>query len=179
MKKLNNRGFTLVEVMFVVAIVGILGAIAYPSYNASVLKGRRAQARSALSELMQQQERFMTQRNCYMAFASTTVTSATALADAACGFTTTTAVPFKIFSGDSTTNAAYRLMADACPTGVGTDVQPLQQCIRVIAVPLQADPNVGVLRMTSTGTRDCTASASPVVPGGAAVTPSPANLCWP
>jgi type IV pilus assembly protein PilE len=177
MKNSSNRGFTLIEIMVVVAVVGILGALAYPSYNASVLKGRRAQARSALAELLQQQERFMTQRNCYMAFTSASVSSATATASTACGFTTSTAVPFKIFSGDSTANAAYRLMADACPSGVGTSVMTLQQCIRVIAVPLQADPNVGVLRMTSTGTKDCTASGSAT--DAAAMTPSPANLCWP
>ena len=56
-KKINS-GFTLVEVMIVVAIVGILASIAYPSYQESVRKGRRAQARTALSELVQQQERY-------------------------------------------------------------------------------------------------------------------------
>ena len=177
MKKSSNRGFTLIEVMIVAAVVAILAAIAYPSYSASILKGRRAQARTALVELLQQQERFMTQRNCYMAFTSASVSSATATASTACGFTSSTAVPFKIFSGDSTANATYRLMADACPSGVGTGVLSLQQCIRVIAVPVQTDPNVGVLRMTSTGAKDCTASGSTT--DAAAMTPSPANLCWP
>ena len=66
------RGFTLIELMITVAIVGILASIAYPSYIESVRKGRRAEARAALTELMQQQERFMTQNNTYRAFASGT-----------------------------------------------------------------------------------------------------------
>ena len=64
------KGFTLVELMIVVAIVAILAAIAYPSYAESVRKGRRAEARAALTELLQQQERFMTQNNTYRAFAA-------------------------------------------------------------------------------------------------------------
>ena len=65
---MNHRrqsGFTLIEVMIVTAVVALLAALAYPSYTDSVRKGRRAEGRTALLELMQQQERFMTQRNTY------------------------------------------------------------------------------------------------------------------
>ena len=58
-------GFTLIELMIVVAVMGILAAIAYPSYMDSVRKSRRADATSALLNLAARQERFYTEHNSY------------------------------------------------------------------------------------------------------------------
>lgn len=49
----KSNGFTLVELMIVVAIVGIISAIALPSYQSSVAKSRRAEARAQLLETVQ------------------------------------------------------------------------------------------------------------------------------
>jgi len=59
------RGFTLIEVMVVVAIIGILAAIAYPSYTEYVKRGRRAKAQTALLEAAQYMQRFYSANNAY------------------------------------------------------------------------------------------------------------------
>lgn len=64
MKK--TAGFTLIELMVVVAVVGILAAIAYPSYMDSVRKSRRADAKVALSNAAQALERYYTEKNTYL-----------------------------------------------------------------------------------------------------------------
>jgi type IV pilus assembly protein PilE len=58
-------GFTLIELMIVVAIIGILAAIAYPSYTAYVARGHRAEAKQGLLELAQFMERTYTEQNSY------------------------------------------------------------------------------------------------------------------
>jgi len=151
MKNSNARGFSLIELMIVVAIVAILGSIAFPAYTSSILKGKRAEGRAALAELMQQQERFLTQSNTYVAFTNTGGTTVPAV------------VPFKTFSGDSAAKAAYQLSAEACPTGVGTATFTIADCVRIIAQPIGVDAEAGSLRMTSTGTKDCIGGSNPSV----------------
>ncbi len=60
-----QRGFTLIEVMIVVAIVGILSAIAYPSYAEYIRRGHRADARAGLLQAQQYLERASTATGIY------------------------------------------------------------------------------------------------------------------
>jgi type IV pilus assembly protein PilE len=54
----RRRGFTLIELMIAMVIVGILVAVALPSYQSSVRKGRRADAMDASVAILQAQERY-------------------------------------------------------------------------------------------------------------------------
>lgn len=150
----DNAGFTLLELMIVLAIIAILAAIAYPSYQESVRKGRRAEARAALAELIQQQERYMTQNTTYKKFS-----------------VGATGVPFKTFVGNSLGEATYTLSAEAC-AGL-----TIRECVLATATPRSSsqDPRVGSLSLTSTGVKTCTD------PGGNAITSGSADfrVCWP
>lgn len=65
----RNRGFTLLELMIVVAIVAILAAIAYPSYQNYVLRTRRADGKEFMMRVASAQERYYTNLNRYAAMA--------------------------------------------------------------------------------------------------------------
>lgn len=163
-----KHGFTLIELMITVAIVGVLAAVAYPAYTDSILKGRRAQARTALLDLMQQQERYMTQFNCYLPFSTNSTLTATATAG--CDGKSSSApasVPFKVFAGENSSNAAYRLSASAC--SVNGSNRPLNECIELTATPLKSDPAAGSLVITSNGAKSCTGTAAS----------TNKSLCWP
>lgn len=61
----NNRGFTLIELMIVVVIVAILASVAYPSYQEYIRRGARGEARAAILQMVQLQERNFTDRGAY------------------------------------------------------------------------------------------------------------------
>ncbi len=61
----GNRGFTLIELMIVVVIVGILVAIAYPSYRDSVRRSNRSEGKALLVDAASRQERYFSNNNTY------------------------------------------------------------------------------------------------------------------
>lgn len=65
MTQQRPQGFTLIELMIVLAVAALLSAVAYPSYVAQVAKGRRTDGKQALVELAQKLERFYSERGTY------------------------------------------------------------------------------------------------------------------
>jgi type IV pilus assembly protein PilE len=65
-KHTKAGGFTLIELMIVVAVIGVLAAIAFPSYQEQVRKSHRTDAQTAMLELAQRLERCFTLANTYV-----------------------------------------------------------------------------------------------------------------
>ncbi|MFY9513405.1 MAG: type IV pilin protein [Rubrivivax sp.] len=59
------RGFSLIELMIAVAVVALLAAVALPTFNDSIRKGRRSEAFAALAQVQQAQERWRTNHSNY------------------------------------------------------------------------------------------------------------------
>jgi type IV pilus assembly protein PilE len=148
---MKRAGFSLIELLVVLVIIGVLTASAMPAYQQHVVRTRRSEAQSALLKLMMQQERFHSQHNRYVAFSA--------------GDDGPEARHFHWWSGASAPVSAYEIEGKAC------DGELIAQCIQIIARPGTAlvdsrfrDSDCRVLTLTSTGLRHAS---------------GPAPGCWP
>lgn len=110
MKRPASSGFTLIEIMIVVAIIGILAAIALPSYRVQVLKGHRVDAKAALLDLAAREEKFFATNNTY-------TTSSTALNYGAATFPPISTSGTSYYTLTVTQVTTTDFTATATPTG--------------------------------------------------------------
>ena len=136
MSRKYKHGFTLIELLIGIAIVGILSAIAYPSYTNSVRKSRRTEAQTQLLAAMQAEEKFYTENNTY----TTTVLGTSGCAGTACGLNYSSAV---------SAQGHYTLSAAACPTcSIATSVT-----LTATLGDTTLDTQCGNLTLTSQGVK--------------------------
>jgi len=65
MNKKLTQGFSLIELVIVIMIIGVLMLVVYPAYKSYIIKSRRAEAKAGLSELAQHQEDYYSDLNNY------------------------------------------------------------------------------------------------------------------
>lgn len=143
----RHTGFTLIELMIVLVIAAILAATAYPSYQEYVRKAKRTEAQAALMRLMQQQERYFSQNNTYIAFSES--------------ITDENARKFAWYVGASAAKSPYEIRGAACEN------DSIANCIVLTATPGTnkvdasfSDPHCGTLSLTSTGKKTAATNAA-------------------
>ena len=100
------RGFTLIEIVITVAIVGILVAIAVPSYQGQLRKGRRAEAQAFITQVAQKEQQYLLDARQY-------ATGTTALADLSLTPPTTVSDHYTVTVAPGATTPSFTITATA------------------------------------------------------------------
>ncbi|WP_207389261.1 type IV pilin protein [Marinobacter halodurans] len=138
MRAVQERGFTLIELMIVVAIVAIIAAIAYPSYLDQVKSTRRGDAEGALMSFSNAMERYYTQNGTYL--------GADGAAPPAAFSATLTAPAASVFPDEAP--------IDGNPKSYNLRIYNLQANSYVLrAIPKGPQAGDGYLELSSTGAR--------------------------
>lgn len=134
----QTDGFSLIELLIVMAIMGILVAVAIPAYTESLRRANRAEAKSELVQVAAEQERFFSSSNSYSTDATPLNTPVVAARDR------------------TTTNAWYVISVAACAGGAITN------CFTATATPQnqQAADGCTTFTLTNTGLRGATGLTS-------------------
>lgn len=148
--KLRNTGFTLIEVMIVVVIVALLTAVALPSFQEYVARGKRAEAKTAILKALQLQERAYTVNQSYQ-------TDLAPLFGLAAGAAVRSGNDPTHGANPATDKEGYYVLT-ANTAGCGTT--DLAVCVNIVATPNavmnHSDANCGVLSMNSRGEQSAT-----------------------
>lgn len=110
-KSRNTHGFTLIELMIVVAIVGILASVAYPVFTSQVRKSRRSDAVAAMSKVQQAQERWRANNTTYAS--DTETTTSTTATPPGLGLSATSEGTYYTLAVSGNTATGYTLTATA------------------------------------------------------------------
>jgi type IV pilus assembly protein PilE len=153
MKKYAIVGFTLIELMIVVAILCILAMIAYPSYTKWTIEARRADGKAALARFTNDLEKFYSECGAYTKNITATTRSCTAPAGPPAGSLGRGA------AGNLSPNGSYSISiqvpADDATIPAGG--------YRILATPVgdqTADKECNVLRIDNTGTTSATGAGT-------------------
>lgn len=131
-----SRGFTLVETLLALTLIGLLAAMAYPSYARHLHKGERQAIQTALHEQLLQQEQYRVQHNRYAEF------DAGEPGD----------LPFRADSMHG--KVRYVLGARVCRSG-GTSQTATSDCIEAYAQPATLHTAYPAFAIDSLGRRRC------------------------
>jgi len=112
--KSGHAGFSLVELMIVVAIIGILAGLAVPKFNLFQAKARQSEARANLSNIYTLQQSYYGSNDVYLAFAGVTRNNCPTQGNSATlGFVPGNCGKLRYTYAATTTGPTFRATADA------------------------------------------------------------------